>query len=286
MGMIGSLGVLTAMAATEGPGYSSTPLAKPQGTAGGPLFREMSAAETGVVSENLYADPRMWGDRYQEFALGGMGTGVAIGDFDNDGRPDLLVVSKTEQCRLFRNLGNWQFEDVTVAAGLGAGAGLIEEGLSWMKSLMGGAEAPADHLEAWKQGAAWADVNNDGWLDLYICRFGAPNWLFMNQQDGTFKEEAAARGLAVVDASGMGAFCDYDRDGWIDVYLQTNMLNAVASPGGQPDRLFRNNGDGTFKDVSRSAGIAGDSLAHSATWWDFNEDGWLDLYVANDFAPT
>ena len=78
MGMIGSLGVLTAMAATEGPGYSSTPLAKPQGTAGGPLFREMSAAETGVVSENLYADPRMWGDRYQEFALGGMGTGVAI----------------------------------------------------------------------------------------------------------------------------------------------------------------------------------------------------------------
>ena len=284
--MIGSLGVLTAMAATEGPGYSSTPLAKPQGTAGGPLFREMSAAETGVVSENLYADPRMWGDRYQEFALGGMGTGVAIGDFDNDGRPDLLVVSKTEQCRLFRNLGNWQFEDVTVAAGLGAGAGLIEEGLSWMKSLMGGAEAPADHLEAWKQGAAWADVNNDGWLDLYICRFGAPNWLFMNQQDGTFKEEAAARGLAVVDASGMGAFCDYDRDGWIDVYLQTNMLNAVASPGGQPDRLFRNNGDGTFKDVSRSAGIAGDSLAHSATWWDFNEDGWLDLYVANDFAPA
>jgi len=284
-GLAGCLSALVVSATTGGEGFTSEPL-EPRGESGSTLFREMDAMETGVVSENLYADPRMWGDRYQEFALGGMGTGVAIGDFDNDGRPDLLVVSKTEQCRLFRNLGNWKFEDVTVTAGLGAGTGMIEEGLSWMKGLMGGPEAPADDIEAWKQGAAWADVNNDGWLDLYVCRFGAPNWLFVNQQDGTFKEEAAERGLAAVDASGMGTFCDYDRDGWLDVYLQTNMLNAVASPGGQPDRLYRNNGDGTFQDVTRSAGISGDSLAHSATWWDFNEDGWLDLYVANDFAPA
>lgn len=279
-------GVAAATAATEGEGFTSKPLNPRTKASGSTLFREMTPAETGVVSENFYADPRMWGDRYQEFALGGMGTGVAIADYDNDGRPDLFVVSKTEQCRLFRNLGNWKFEDVTVAAGIGAGTGMIEEGLSWMKNLMGGAQAPVDDIEAWKQGASWADVNNDGWLDLYVCRFGAPNWLFVNQGDGTFKEEAKARGLAAVDASGMGTFCDYDRDGWIDVYLQTNMLNAVASPGGQPDRLYRNNGDGTFKDVTRSAGIAGDSLAHSATWWDYNDDGWLDLYVANDFAPA
>ena len=284
--VLGGLWAAMATAATQGPGFTSEPLAaRSLLPAGGTLFTEMPADRTGVVSENLYADPRMWGDRYQEFALGGMGTGVAIGDFDNDGRPDIFVVSKTEQSRLFRNLGNWKFEDVTAAAGLGTGGGALQEGLSWMKNLVGAGEAPADSIEAWKQGATWADINNDGWLDLYVCRFGAPNWLFVNQQDGTFKEEAAARGLALVDASGLGAFCDYDRDGWLDVYVQTNMLNAVVSPGGQPDRLFRNNGDGTFKDVSREAGIGGASLTHSVTWWDYNSDGWMDIYVANDFAP-
>jgi hypothetical protein len=276
---------VTSPAAIQVPEFTSESLAARTAPVGNTMFVELSAEQTGVASENLYADPRMWGDRYQEFALGGMGTGVAIGDFDNDGRPDLFVVSKTEQCRLFRNLGDWKFEDVTATAGLGTAASVLEEGLSWMKNLVGAGDTPTDSIEAWKQGATWADINNDGWLDLYVCRFGAPNWLFVNQRDGTFKEEAVARGLAVVDASGLGAFCDYDRDGWLDVYLQTNMLNAVSSPGGQPDRLFRNNGDGTFKDVSQLAGIGGASLTHSTTWWDYNDDGWMDIYVANDFAP-
>ncbi len=106
----------------------------------------------------------------------------------------------------------------------------------------------------------------------------------MNQGDGTFREEAEARGLALVDASGVGAFADYDRDGWLDVYVQTNMLNATENPSGQPDHLFRNNGDGTFTDVSAEAGIGGPNLAHSTTWWDYNHDGWPDIYIANDFA--
>src|SRR6185436_17502873 len=92
----------------------------------------------------------------------------------------------------------------------------------------------------WTQGAAFADVNNDGWLDLYVCRFAAANLLFVNQHDGTFKEEASIRGLAVVDSSGMGNFCDYDRDGWLDAYIQTNVLDGVKSPNGQRDYLFRN----------------------------------------------
>jgi hypothetical protein len=127
-------------------------------------------------------------------------------------------------------------------------------------------------------------VNNDGHPDIYVCRIALPNQLFMNQGNGTFVEEAGARGLAVTDASGMAAFHDYDRDGWLDVYLQTNMLDFAANPKGQRDFLFHNNGDGTFSDVTNAAGISGETAGHSATWWDYNNDGWPDIYVANDFA--
>src|SRR4051812_46034984 len=135
----------------------------------------------------------------------------------------------------------------------------------------------------WKQGATFVDVNNDGLLDLYVCRFGAPNLLYINQGNGTFKESARSYGLDVVDASGMASFADYDRDGWLDLYLQTNLLDAEAHPNGQRDYLFHNNANGTFTDVSERAGFSGESQGHSATWWDYNNDGWPDLYIANDF---
>jgi hypothetical protein len=136
----------------------------------------------------------------------------------------------------------------------------------------------------WKQGATFVDVNNDGLLDLYVCRFGAPNLLYMNQGDGTFREEAAARGLAVNDACVMAGFCDYDRDGWLDVFIQTNLLDSQGHPNGQRNYLFHNNGDGTFTDVTTHSGISGEAHGHSAVWWDYDGDGWPDLYVANDFA--
>ncbi|HEU5079093.1 MAG TPA: FG-GAP-like repeat-containing protein [Opitutaceae bacterium] len=226
------------------------------------MFKAVAAQDSGVVVENRYADPRMWGDRYNVFMMGASGTGVAIGDYDGDGRPDIFIVSKTDSCHLFRNLGNWKFEDVTEKARVG------------------------DQGEAsliWKQGAAFADVNNDGLLDIYVCRFAAPNLLYINQGDGTFREEAAKRGLAVNDSSVMGAFCDYDRDGWLDVFVQTNLLEPAQHPNGQRDHLFHNNRDGTFTEVTDRAGIAGEGQGHSATWWDYNNDGWPDLYVANDF---
>ncbi len=229
-----------------------------------PLFTELTPVRTGIVTTNDYSDPKMWGALYHEFEIGEMGTGVAIGDFDGDGRPDLFVVSKTESCRLFRNLGDFKFEDVTEKAGV------------------------ADHGAAaaiWKQGATWVDINNDGRLDLYVCRFNAPNLLYINQGDGTFKEMAHAYGLDLTDCSGMAAFCDYDRDGWLDVFIHTNLLDYHAHPNGQRSHLFHNNRDGTFTDVTESAGISGEAQAHSATWWDFDGDGWPDLYVANDFSP-
>jgi hypothetical protein len=263
----------------------TAPLAPRSKPDGGTMFTRLSPQQTGIVTENRYADPRMWGELNQEFAVGAIGTGVSVGDYDNDGRPDAFIVSKTGQSRLFRNLGGWKFEDTTERAGMARAGGTLEKGLSWVKGWIGSAP-PELEPGPWTQGAAFADVNNDGWLDLYVCRFAAANLLYINQRDGTFQEEAVKRGLAVVDASGMGNFCDYDRDGWMDVYVQTNMLNATKAPNGQRDYLFHNRGDGTFENVTVAAGISGESLAHSATWWDYDEDGWPDLYVANDFGPA
>jgi hypothetical protein len=245
-------------------GIEEQPLAPRSGPRGKTLFTIIAPEDSGVRTENKYDDPEIWGRRSREFDLGGVGTGVAIGDYDNDGRPDIFVVSKTESCRLFRNLGNWKFADVTEKAGVG------DQGAA---------------ARIWKQGATFADVNNDGLLDIYVCRFNAPNLLYINQGDGTFKEEAHAYGLDVNDASVMAYFCDYDRDGWLDVFIQTNVLDAATHPEGQRDYLFHNNRDGTFTNVTDRAGVSpGPTHGNSAVWWDFDDDGWPDLYVANDFA--
>ncbi|HVU18500.1 MAG TPA: FG-GAP-like repeat-containing protein [Candidatus Didemnitutus sp.] len=256
--------LLAAPAQAAGEEIVSHPLAPRSGPRGATLFVEMPPDQTGIVTENAYDDPTMWTEHFAEFETGPVGTGVAIGDFDNDGRPDIFVVSKTESCRLFRNLGNWKFEDVTEKAGVGDH----------------GADAAI-----WKQGVTFVDVNNDGLLDIYVCRFNAPNLLYINQGDGTFKEEAAKRGLAVNDASVMAAFCDYDRDGFLDVFIQTNRPDSTDQRYHRRNYLFHNNGDGTFKDVTTKAGIVGEAQGHSAVWWDFDGDGWPDLYVANDFTP-
>src|SRR5271169_5451428 len=233
--LLASASLIVAPTSAAGPegGIGEKTLAPRPFPRGRTMFVELPPEQTGVRTENHYDDPRMWGALYHEFEDGSIGTGVAIGDYDGDGRPDIFVVSKTESCRLFRNLGNWRFEDVTEKAGVG------DKG---------------DAARIWKQGATFVDINNDGLLDLYVCRFNAPNLLYVNQGDGTFREEAAARGLAVKDSSVMAAFCDYDRDGFLDVFIQTNLLDAEAHPSGQKDYLFHNNGDGTFRDVTERAG--------------------------------
>lgn len=238
----------------------STPFAPRSGPRAATLFTALRPAETGITTRNTYADPSMWGDRYDLFALGSTGTGVAVADYDGDGRPDIYVVNKCDGNRLYRNLGNFHFEDVTESAGV------------------------TEPSAAWNQAAAFADVNNDGLPDLYVTRIGAPNLLFDNVGHGHFVERAAALGLAVTDSSGMAAFCDYDRDGWLDLYLQTNLLDLQTHPEGQRDHLFHNHGDGTFEEVTTAAGIFGETHGHSVTWWDYNNDGWPDIYVANDFS--
>jgi enediyne biosynthesis protein E4 len=240
---------------------TAVPLAtRVTGPAHEPRFTALSPDQTGITQVNTYDDPRMWAELFREFTLGAVGTGVTIGDYDADGRPDVLVVNKTSPCRLYRQVREFVFEDVTERAGL----------------------VPPDP-RTWNTGATFADVNGDGRLDLYICRFDAPNLLFLNQGNGTFIEAAAAAGVAVKDASVMASFADYDRDGDLDFYLQTNILSYAANFKGRPDYLFRNNGDGTFADVTQPAGIWGLTQGHSAVWWDLDDDGWPDLYVANDF---
>jgi enediyne biosynthesis protein E4 len=241
-------------------GITSQPLAPHPFAQGKTMFTLLPPEATGVRTENRFNDPRMRAELYQEFETSSIGTGVAIGDYDGDGRPDIFVVSKTEGCRLFRNLGNYRFEDVTAKAGVGAEPGV------------------------WNSGATFVDLNNSGRLDIYVCRTNAPNLLYVNQGDGTFKEEAHAYGLDVVDSSVMAAFCDYDRDGALDLYLATNILNAQTHPNGQRGYLFHNNRNGTFTNVTETAGITGETQSHSATWWDYDNDGWPDLYVANDYG--
>ena len=263
LALIPALAAALRAAATDPPvegALSSTALAPRPFPRGKTMFAEMGPELTGLRAENPYDDPKMRGELYLEFEGGSIGTGVAIGDYDGDGRPDIFVVSKTKGCRLFRNLGGYRFEDVTEKAGVGATPGV------------------------WNLGATFVDISNRGRLDLYVCRFNAPNLLFINQGDGTFKEMAHAYGLDVTDSSVMAAFCDYDRDGWLDLYVATNMLSISAHPKGQRGYLFHNNRNGTFTNVTESAGISGEAQSHSATWWDYDHDGWPDLYVANDYG--
>ena len=137
-------------------------------------------------------------------------------------------------------------------------------------------DVPVPECGQFANGAAWGDVDGDGWPDLLVTRLGDPVQLFVNQGDGTFVEQSTERGVVASGANG-AAFADYDNDGDADLIL--------VSDG--PDALFRNDGTGRFEDVSESAGIGGDDLrGMSAAWGDYDGDGLLDVYVANYMECT
>lgn len=238
------------------------------------LFRLLPAAETGISFINRVTDTKEMNIfNYHNFYNGG---GVAAGDINNDGKPDLFFVANQGKCRLYLNKGGWKFDDITDKAGI----------LS---------------THQWHTGVAMVDINGDGWLDIYLCNSGniagddRANELFINQKNGSFKEEAHQYGLDDKGESTQAVFFDYDRDGDLDCFVLNNSHRSIESFGydsklrntrdlNNGDRLYRNDG-GKFTDVSEPAGIYGSEIGFGlgVTVGDINNDGWDDMYVSNDF---
>jgi hypothetical protein len=211
-----------------------------------------------------------------------LGSGVALFDYDNDGDLDVFLVQSQGRSRLFRNnlaeTHSLSFTDVTDASGI------VTTGYG--------------------MGVATGDFDNDGFVDLYVTSFGASQ-LFHNNGDGTFTDVTKRSGTAVDGWSVSAAFFDYDRDGFPDLFVGTYLRyslehnTACFSPSGavdyctpntyhpQPSRLFHNNGDGTFTDVTAKSGVGAEyGPALGVATADFNGDGWIDVFVANDSQPN
>lgn len=242
----------------------------------GKLFTELSAGDTGIEFTNLVREVEEFNVLvYGYFYQGG---GVAIGDINNDSLPDVYFTGNMMASKLYLNKGDWEFEDITAEAGVAA-AGL------------------------WNTGTTMADVNADGFLDIYICRSAANdpdrrrNLLYINNGNNTFTEQAEKYGLDDRGYSTQASFFDYDRDGDLDMFLLNHSIQQYAGfsritgkfkerhDPNFGDKLFRNDG-GRFTDVSRDAGIISNILGFglAVTITDANNDGWLDVYVSNDYS--
>lgn len=246
------------------------------------MFSQLSSVKSGIHFSNDIQDTDSTSSLINEF--GYMGGGVGIGDFNNDGLKDIVFTANQVSSRIYINKGNNKFEDVTEKAGL------VTNG--------------------WATGVSIVDINNDGYDDIYICTYGknlltrSKNLLFINQHDLTFKEQAADYGLADTGYSSQAVFFDYDRDGDLDMYLANysfNNSNVTANyivprdssgKSAANDKLYRNDGDSlslnhpVFTDVSIQAGIKEDGYGLGVSVSDFNNDGWPDIYVANDFVSN
>ena len=239
-------------------------------------FKSVAAQHSGIDFVNqLKENERLNFLSYPYFYNGG---GVAIGDVNQDNLPDIYFTGNMVGDRLYLNTGDLTFQDITIKAGITQG-------------------------NLWTTGVTMADVNNDGWLDIYVCRSGngsfRNNLLYINQQNGKFKEQAKLYGLNDAGYSVQAHFFDYDLDGDLDMYLvnhsprffsnQEALFSLKNNPNpSEADRLYQNMGRGEkgqikFEEVSKTVGIDHFGFGLSASIGDFNQDGYPDIYVANDF---
>ena len=221
--------------------------------------------------------------KYRNFYNGG---GVAAGDLNNDGLPEVFFTANEGPNKLYLNKGNFKFQDISVTAGFG-------------------------EKKQWSTGVVFADINNDGWLDIYVCNAGnmfepglRKNQLFINNHNLTFTESASEYGLDNDGYTTQASFFDYDMDGDLDCFMvnnspiPVNTLNYAGSLRDIPDSLIQiadflkgggdhlyRNDKGTYKEVTRQAGIHGGliSLGLGVSVSDINNDGYPDIYVSNDF---
>ena len=221
-----------------------------------------------TVKESLYFN-------FLNYAYIYNGGGVAVGDINNDGLEDVYFTSNQETNRLYLNQGKLEFKDITVKAKV------------------------SDEI-GWTTGVTMIDINNDGWLDIYVCKSGSlkshqnrKNKLFINQKDNTFKENAAGYGLDHFGFSTQAYFFDFDNDEDLDMYLvnhRKDFRNNVnidqriqqTKEDYNSDQLFRNDGS-TFTNITKEAGILNKAWGLSASIGDFNNDNLPDIFVANDF---
>ncbi len=234
-------------------------------------FSLMSPDSTGVTFSNtlLNTDEVMLTFEYRF-----NGAGVAVGDINNDGLPDLFFTATNTDNQLYLNKGDLKFENISQSAGIKK-----REGVS--------------------TGVCMIDINCDGLLDIYVCRTGKfppqqrSNLLYINNGDLTFSENSKAYGLDDISFSNQSTFFDYDNDGDLDMYLvnqpieytyaNTILLFDDTNRTFVSDRMYQNNGNGVFSDVTSVAGIGNKAFGFNAAIDDFNNDGYWDIYVTNDY---
>lgn len=248
-----------------------------------PLFTLTNKEETGFYFVNAFRETEGLNSLTYEYVYNG--GGVAIGDINNDGLPDVLMSGNSFGAGLFLNRGDLKFEDITRSAGVLVGTFVT--------------------------GVSMIDINNDGYDDIYMCKSvdknpeKRANVLLINNQDLTFTDKAAEYGLADESYSNYASFFDYDLDGDLDMYLLNHRhdFKVAANLKGHrekygdvarfgdttyeyiSDRLYRNNGPGTkFTDVTEKAGLLNWAYGLSATVGDVNKDGYPDIFVANDYS--
>ena len=243
-------------------------------------FVERDATSTGIDFANtLTYKPYLNIIEYLYYYNGG---GVAVGDINNDGLEDLYFTANQLPDRLYLNLGDMQFKDITLEAGL-------------------------SQLPTWSTGVNMEDINNDGYLDIYVSNVPLKdlfqnkehtNTLYLNNGDLTFTEVSEEYGVDFGGFSTQAAFLDYDQDGDLDMYLLNHAVHSVRSYGSTKkrkekdsisgDRFYKNllvEGENRFEDVTDEVGIYNSPLGYglAITTTDINNDGWMDIYVGNDF---